>query len=473
MHNLTYMITGSRTNSSPNFAQPQKQKTTDKKPKIQRTEKNLSTLTINKIVMQEVFEKHNHITKTKPFVILNNSNLAFSASKILLKKVAIKHETLYNKKITANLVTTAIMNEISNMSDNIKKHHDLVAYFTANEIKAKQIQMNATKNVELFGLTVTFLSDLKAKESIQELVNMNLFKSSFQKLDVAKLNDDKFAHHVLNILKILLKVLSKDVLLEFRNSEFIKKLMEKTFEDKKMNAFRIELAKVFYHELAQSNGGNHEKAQLNGSRKNLPTASSAVTVSTSGLRPETHTSMRQKSNAHFNVIFDNEIPKIQKNAEKEVSQLVFKDQNFRALIKPYFEMSPDVNFYKTFVDQTFGRNESVPKSFEQMLTYFPNYSIINEILHKNFPKVHDIEKTMYVVNTLFTPQELNRSVTFEDYIDRIVHMILNQEKVYIPYLLNENNYIRCIVSEICQNKFVEFESAVVESEFYKSKSAQF
>ena len=458
MHNLTYSITTSRVNYASSNSVIQKQKIADKRVKVLRNEKEFSTLTTYKIAMQEVFEKHNDQIKTKPFTILNNSNLAYCASKLLLKKRATRFEAFHNQKLIAGIIATALGESVPNLT---KTNPKLLFFFEKTDFKFQNPKFNPVSQIETFASTIFFLSELKGKEAILEMTSLSLFKRCFREIDLSKTADNNFVFQVLKMLKILLKVLGKEAVAEFKNYDFIKKIMEDHFEDKKINAYRVYLLPTFLPDpLSILAHASDKTGLLNGgtSLRKHNSSTLPIIANPSAVIPRIENSHQQvarmKTSVPVNFVLDSELTRQKKIMERETCNLLTKDNSFRSLIRPFFELASETNFYHHYVDKTFSNKELVPKTFEQMLTYFPNYQTINELLNKQLPQTSDIEKSTYIIQTLFTQEELLKNVTFENYIERIVNLVQIQDKIYIPYLLQENNYLRYIISEICQNKFV-------------------
>ena len=455
MHNLTYSVSSLRSNSNSNFGLPVKQKSHDKKSKAPKHEKDFSTLTLYKIAMSEVFEKHNDLARTRPFQVLTSANLAFAASKFLFKKKAGKFETFYSQKLAARLVADAVTGDAPALLDRLRGHPKLSGHFERNGIKVEHSAFDARANVELLDSTLLSLSDLKSKEAIQEVLGLSLFRRSLAQLDGSALEDRRFAFQLLKLLKAVAKYASKEQLAEFRNFDFVRPLLNTEFEDKKANAFKALLSPFFAADQPALNGGPHAEKPLAHPRKSQTSLPGVASGPLPPPRTEpASSSSRIKSGVPFVFLFDPEMPSAQRSALKETAQAVAKQPAFRALVRPFFELLSEKEYFDKYVSSTFADKELMPHSLEEMPTYFPNFHVLTELLHKELPQHNDVERGMFAVNALFTPRELNRGVGFEDYVTRVAQLVSSQDKLYVPYLLAENNYIRFIVSEVVQGRFV-------------------
>lgn len=467
MHNLTYSVSSIRSNQTPSQAFPQKTKTYDKKVKFLKNDKQLTSLTLHKIMMSEVFEKHNDLEKTRPFTSLIQSNLAHSVSKIFSRKQTTKIETFNNQKLIANIIASTISNEANKLNQNFTKYPKIGLYFDRNNYQFQTLKFNQMAQIESFASIIFSLSDLKGKDAMTELTNLAFFKKMFNEIDLSKTTNVDFVYKVFKMLKILFKTLGKESVQQFRNYEFIRKIFDEKFEDKKLIAFKQSLAPMFFNESSiGSVVTTAEKVNINGNSNSarkqvqsqvivpIPVVSSVATLPVVVKTDLTVTQNRVKNTPVMNFIVDSETSKQQRQIDKEVSAIISKDASFKALVRPFFELSSETNFYQSFVEKTFSKKDNIPRTFEEMLTYFPNYHILNELIHQPVPNTTDIEKSIYILQTLF-PEKSNISpITFEEYIEKIVFLIQSQNKVYIPYLLQEENFLRYVLMEICQNKFV-------------------
>lgn len=463
----------------PPVATPRVRNHSDRKQRQHRSEKDFFAMNTYRIAMMEVWEKHNDLSKSRPFAILVSSNLALSAQKFAGKRRLAKLESIFSHKLLCNAVVSEISRKFVEGGPGPQASPALEAYFEENKCHFSRAQERAASTFEILNTLIYNNTELKNREAVQDLVSMPLFRETLEELD-RTLVDQMFYREgvgsqrdrVLRMIKSLFKALGPKILTELIKLKIIEKTLSTPFEDKTSEKTRTELRKILSAAVqAEQNSGtrNHEPRQDH-QRQSSHATQGTHTPSTMGSgshsahqlnggpKPETTVATQptkvKPPVVYCHSIMDPELTAAQRQARKDLSYFIFKDPHFQALMTPYFDLSPEPNFYQTYVDRTFLNKEHVPANFEQVVTYFPNYALLKDLVHKTLPTREDLDKSSFVLSTLFRPSEITRPPTFEDYIDRIIGMVDSQSRDFLPFLISEDSYLRHIVSEICARKMV-------------------
>lgn len=478
MHNLTYSVNSMPRNSLtilPPIPVARSRNSSDKRNRHARTEKDFFALNTYKIAMMEVFEKQNDLSKTRPFNILVSSNIALSAQKYAHRRRLVKLEGIYSQKLLCHAVVSELSKKFEDGGAGVQASPALKTYFEQNRGLFPPKQERTVSAFDILCNLIFHNTELKNREALQDLISMPMFRETIEELDRALL--DQFFYRegpgslrdrLLKTLKSLLKALGPKVLVELARYKVIEKTLSTPFEDKAADKTRNELRKALTVGLSSESATTGRTADHSRSHPHPSHGSHTPATHASGSHPANMVNGIPKPDAaavvpqpkvkqqmvYCHSLNDPELTGLQRQQRKELSYYVFKDPSFQALMTPYFDLSAEPTFYQNYIDRTFLHKEHVPPTFEQVATYFPNYHLLRDLVHKTLPTREDIDKTTFVLHSLFHPQELYKNPTFEDYIDRILALVESQNRDFLPYLLSEDNYLRHIISEICARKMV-------------------
>lgn len=432
----------------------------EKRTRQRTSERELFEPTTYRIAMAEVFEKTNDLERTKPWKVLVATNLANSVMKHVgkLRKTAMERTNTH--KFLCFAVASSLSRRMNDSQSLLADSSPLRDFILRKDLKFAESTFVVNNIFEHFSDLLFVQKELNNKEATDCLIGMALFRRSLRELDVRHSgHGERLPGHIralrerlLQVLKMVVKAAGLKALYELKDIPSVVETLRDTSFDSGFQEIRVQLNKLLESELPRMES---LKSPISGPA-HPPQPPSAAAASQLAAPPagKPEDQIVCQNRGMFNFEVNREQPRQQRRFKREVCRELNKSESFCNLMNPFFKVTPEPSFYQDFIDRTFVKNEAIPKTFDQVRTYFPNYQLISDLLHKPVPQQEDRDKSPFVINSLFAAAELSRAPSLESTIDRIVEAVQSHDRSLLPYLLDSDQQLKSIVLEIIDKKMV-------------------
>lgn len=363
-------------------------------------------LTRQKCLTSEIAEKAIDRNRGHQFRATCLSNLAQISRKVSIKKATLKIENSCCQRLSALLLT-------SSLADNVKSH----------------------------------LASNYRSSDLSEYLRSQQYSFSFE-LDAKRIHEN-----VLKLKKILLKLNQKESVSDLSRMEIYKRAQS----ERPLQSLDGHGQAPSLPPIANGHTPHSQPPKLNGidSSQSLKKLSNLNLPSHEGPSTPHHNSSLREPLAHRGSVTSVNLPSASFNQPKAIS----KDPKLRELIRPYYELNQDVNYYNNFYQHASQSSHKIPPSFEQFLLYVPNYHIIQQIAEKEKnPNSHSPADTL--VNALKLHSHDSKSLqqnvygSIERFIDHIRDKIARKEEFFIPISMSANNILFEALRDISEHNFL-------------------
>ncbi len=363
-------------------------------------------ITRQKCLTSEIAEKANDRCRGQQFRATCLSNLAQISRKVSIKKATLKIENSCCQRLSALLLTNSVAENVTSHLTSNYKSSDLAEYLKSQqysfsfELDARRIHENVQKLKKI-------LLKLNQKESVSDLSRMEIYKRA---------QSERPVH-------------SHDGHGQISSQQPVSNGYSPHAPSLKSNVI---------------DSGQILKKPPN------PTSATQDMLTT----PH-HGSSNRDALAHRGSVTSVNLPSASFNQSKTIS----KDPKLRELIRPYYELNQDVNYYNNFYQHASQSSHKIPPSFEQFLLYVPNYQAIRHIAEKERnPNFHSPADTL--VNALklhgHDSKSLQQNIygSIEQFVDYMRDKVAKKEEFFIPISMSASNILFEALRDISEHNFL-------------------